>query len=258
MKLIKKRVNKKAQLTIFIILALLIAVVMILLFSNKNNFSTFFSKKSPINDIEKCFRDSSKEALELINKQGGSINPENYYLYQDQKIDYICYTGEYYKQCIMQKPLLKQSIQKEIKNYLEPKINTCVETMTQSLEEDGYIVTFKKPDVNIEMFSDELIINTYLDLVITKDGTESYKNLKISLDTQLYNFIMTASSIANWEARYGDSETLNYMFYYPQMKVEKKTRSDGTRIYILTDRESQEKFNFATRSVALPSGITGK
>ena len=68
---------------------------------------------------------------------------------------------------------------------------------------------------------------------------------------------MIASSISNWEAKYGDSETMNYMIYYPNLKVEKKKQGDGTTIYIITDKESEDKFMFASRSLVLPAGFTG-
>jgi len=68
---------------------------------------------------------------------------------------------------------------------------------------------------------------------------------------------MITSSIINWEARYGDSESLSFMMHYPSLKIEKKLQSDGTTIYILTNKNTLDKFMFASRSVALPVGITG-
>ena len=69
---------------------------------------------------------------------------------------------------------------------------------------------------------------------------------------------MISSSILNWEARYGDSETMNYMIYYPSIKVEKKKQGDGSTVYIITDRLDLDKFMFASRSMALPAGLTGQ
>jgi hypothetical protein len=44
------------------------------------------------------------------------------------------------------------------------------------------------------------------------------------------------------------------MNYYHDLKVEKKKQLDGTNIYILTDRNNENKFQFASRSVAWPPG----
>jgi hypothetical protein len=37
--------------------------------------------------------------------------------------------------------------------------------------------------------------------------------------------------------------------------VEKKKQGDGTTVYILTDRDTDEKFYFASRSIAIPAGF---
>jgi hypothetical protein len=44
------------------------------------------------------------------------------------------------------------------------------------------------------------------------------------------------------------------MDLYHKLKVEKKSPEYGTSIYILTDRETNDKFQFAARSVVMPPG----
>jgi hypothetical protein len=259
--MVKKKesiLDKKAQISIFVILAILISIVLIVLFLNRSGLNVIVSGESPVNQIEKCIQDNLKTGTQIISSQGGTMDPKNYFLYEDNKIEYLCYTNEYYKTCVMQKPLLKQSIEKELKNYLEPKTDSCMKAIKDSYEKKGYSFVYKKPVINVEIVPDNIIVTSEVDLSISKDKTESYKTIKTSISSYLYGFIMTSSSIANWEARYGNSETLSYMLYYPQLKVEKKMRSDGTRIYILTNRNSLDKFMFAIRSMAFPSGITGQ
>lgn len=74
----------------------------------------------------------------------------------------------------------------------------------------------------------------------------------------MYDLIMIASSIANYEAKYGDADSLTYMLYYPDIKVEKKEQSDGSRVYILTNKPTNEKFIFASRSIVWPPGYVGE
>jgi hypothetical protein len=45
------------------------------------------------------------------------------------------------------------------------------------------------------------------------------------------------------------------MIYYPSLKVEKKKQGEGSTVYILTDRDTDEKFYFAVRSLAIPPGF---
>ena len=44
------------------------------------------------------------------------------------------------------------------------------------------------------------------------------------------------------------------MALYPQTKVEKLKQGDGTTIYKVSDRKTQESFNFAVRSLVFPPG----
>ncbi|MFA5258524.1 MAG: hypothetical protein WC979_04295 [Candidatus Pacearchaeota archaeon] len=248
---------RKAQISVFIILAILIAIVLIVFFVNRGGLTSIIGGESPISQIEKCMQDNVKEGLGILSSQGGDLEPKNYYLYQNDKVAYLCYTEEYYKPCVMQKPLLKQSIEDELKNYLEPTMNRCLESVKSSFERKGYSLTYKNPEITVQIIPENIVINSNVQLTVSKENTESYQNIKTSISSSMYGFIMTSSSISNWEARYGDSETLAYMLYYPSLKVEKKIRSDGSRIYILTDRNSLEQFKFAIRSMAFPSGITG-
>ena len=91
-------------------------------------------------------------------------------------------------------------------------------------------------------------------MTLTKTDTQSYKEFKVTTNNNLYQLINIAISILGFETRYGDSETTAYMNYYHNIRVEKKKQDDGTKVYIITDRDSQNKFQFATRSVAWPPG----
>lgn len=254
-----RRKTRKSQVTVFIILAIMIVVVLFLIFKDNPSVNFITAKsESPIDKIQNCIKNSAEEGIALISNQGGSLNPKNYYLYLGSKVDYLCYTEEYYKTCVMQKPLLKQDIEKELNAYLEPRIKDCIDSIKISLENQGYSVNYKKPESSVKLAPSSIMIDTNLELSVSKQSTASYKTIKTDISSKLYEFVMTASSISNWEARYGDSETMAYMLYYPTLKVEKKIRDEGSRIYILTDRESGQRFMFAVRSVAIPSGLTGR
>ncbi len=250
--------SKRAQVTVFIILAIAIIIVLVILLTGKENIFSIFSPETPVNQIKKCAQEPVEEAINILKVQGGSLDPEHYYLYQGNKVDYLCYTEEYYKTCIMQKPLLKQSIEQEIKKYSDPRIKNCIDSVKASLEGKGYSVSMKNPEISYSLVPNNVIINIDADLRITKETTEAYKSIKTDVSSKLYDMVMIASSISNYEARYGDSETMTYMMYYPSLKVEKKKQGEGTTIYILTDRDYEEnKFMFASRSLALPAGLIG-
>jgi len=248
-------VNKKAQVTIFIILALAIAIVLILLFVGQDRLVTIITGEPPVDQIKNCVREPLEIAIETLSNQGGVLDPKNYYLYEGGKVEYLCYNEEDYKRCIMQKPLLRQSIENELKEYILPITQNCIDGVQSSLQDKGYIVSSKPAEIEIMIIPNTILLDIKSDLRIEKEKTEVYESIKIDVNSELYDLLMITSSITNWEARYGASESLIYMGYYPGLKVESKKRSEGTTIYTLTHRNSLDKFRFATRSVAIPPGI---
>ena len=251
----KKRENKKAQVTIFIIIAIVIALILLIVFYS--DIEIFFSGSEPVAEIQGCMKNAVSEALKNITSQGGVLEPENYYLYQGEKIEYACYTNEYYKACVMQKPFLKQEIEQELEDYAEPRVRQCLLNLKTDLENRGLRADFDFKGLNVEIIPERIAIEADANLVVTKEDAVRYKKIKTDLYSGLYNMLMISSSILNWEARYGESDPVSFMVFYPDIKVEKQKQSDGTKIYILSDRTTLESFQFASRSFVLPPGYFG-
>jgi hypothetical protein len=252
----KKSVNNRGQVTIFIIVAIIIVVfaILVYLFYPKISSTLGYSAKSPSQEIQDCIAPSIAEAVNQLSLRGGSLEPELYYEYNYEKIGYLCYTNENYKNCVMQKPMLLESIQKEIKESIINSSNTCFENLEKTYTRQGYEVNLKKGLTEVEIVPNKIVVTYNHTLTLTKTDTQSYKEFKVTQDNNLYELLNIAISILGFETRYGDAETTNYMNYYHNLKVEKKKQSEGTKIYILTDRDSEEKFQFATRSVVWPPG----
>ena len=105
-------------------------------------------------------------------------------------------------------------------------------------------------------FSSSVLYTGYIThkLTLTKGDTEIYESFRIVLDNNLYKLVSIANSIIDWEASYGDVDPSTYMGYYHGLKVEKLNQEEGSTIYILTDKGAENKFQFASRSVAWPIG----
>ncbi len=248
----------RGQVTIFVIVAIVItaAALLIFLFYPKIKTTLGFGSQNPSEFLQNCLEDDLKEIVEIISLQGGSVEPEHYVVYNGEKIKYLCYTGENYKTCVMQEPLLEKSISKEIAKSIQSRANECLKDLKKSYEKRGYKVSIKNnAKIEAELLPKRVVINLNQGVVLEKGDKEKYQNLHVVLNENLYELVSIASSILNWEARYGDSETTIYMNYYHDLKVEKKKLSDGTTVYILTDRNKGNKFQFASRSLAWPPGI---
>ncbi len=247
---------KKGQVTIFIIIAIIIIIfaVLVYLFYPKITTTLGYSSKTPSQEIQDCVEPTIEEAMEKLSSQGGSIYPEFYYEFNNEKIEYLCYTNEYYKTCVMQKPLLINSIQDEIKEQIRNVSNSCFDQLEKEYKGQGYEVNFVEGETSVEIVPENIVVTYNHTLTLTKTDTQSYKNFKVTSSSNLYQILNVAISILGFEARYGDAEITDYMNYYHNLKVEKKKQSEGTKVYVITDRDSGDKFQFATRSVAWPAG----
>lgn len=234
------------------ILAIIIAAVVIFLFIPR--FRNIIIPASPEASMESCISGKIKESIGIISLQGGSFKPVNYYLYKDNKIEYLCYTNEYYKTCTMQQPLIKQHIERELETQINEQAKKCLENVKSSLEKKGYKVNSNSNEFKVNINEQGISIE-FPGIVLAKgDKTEKINNFKTTYKSKIYNLLMITTSILNWEARYGDSDTTTYMLYYPTLKVEKLKQEDGSKIYILTETSSKDKFVFATRSLSWPAG----
>ncbi len=248
--------NHRGQVTIFIIIAIIIIVIGVLIYLFYPQIKTLFKSGSqnPAAFMQTCLEDEIKDTMEIISLQGGSVNPEHFYLYQDNKLEYLCYTNEYYLTCTVQQPLLKSHIESEIENEIAEEVEACFEDLRESFENAGYDVELSSGNTIVELLPEKIVTTLTSKLTLTKGDTEIYDSFSIVLDSNLYELVSIATSIIDWEATYGDAETTNYMNYYHDLKVEKLNQMDGSTIYILTNRDTEEKFQFASRSVAWPPG----
>lgn len=252
----KKKGDKKGQVTIFIIVAIVIVVAGLLIYFvyPKIKAGAGFDSKNPSAFIQTCLEDEIKNNVKIISSQGGSLNPEFFYLYDNSKIEYLCYTNQDYLPCVMQQPMLKQHIESEIKNSVGNQAKVCFNELKANYVKQGENPNLVEGATDVELLPGKIVITFNNVLTLTKAGSERYENFKVVLNNNLYELVGIANSILEWEVVYGDADTSSYMNYYPDLKVEKKKQEDGTKVYMLTERDTENKFQFASRSMAWPSG----
>ena len=86
------------------------------------------------------------------------------------------------------------------------------------------------------------------------DNTQTFNSFDVLIPSNMYNILMIATSIVDYEATYGDSATDLYLAHYPNIVIEKNTLIDGSTVYMASDITTKEKFTFASRSLAWPAG----
>jgi hypothetical protein len=248
--------GKKGQVTIFIIIGIIIVAVALLIYSFYPKIRTTLGieESTPQSYIQFCVEDKLRETVDILSKQGGSMNPELYIL-DGEKIEYLCYINEYYRPCVIQQPLLKKHIELELKNELENVVDECFNSLKRSYENKGYNVNMQTGIKKFELLPNRIVSTFDYPLTLSKGEVQRYDSFFVMLENNnLYELVAITSSILEWEATYGDADPRMYMVYYPELKVESISRRSGERIYILTHRESGDKFQFAVKSQVWPAG----
>jgi hypothetical protein len=259
--MIKNEANKKGQITIFIIIAVVIVggVIAIFLVSDKARgvidriTGAEFDVKA---DLKNCIENNKeiKEKISVISSQGGSTNPQANYMYEGKKFEYLCYTNQNFDTCIMQQPMILNKVESEINKQIAFNVNECFKSTKSKLENRGYSTSLVNGDTSTKLIPESLIIKSDISLTASRNGKNTYTDFEFRIPSQLYGLVMLSTSILNFEARYGDSDPAIYMTLYPDIKVEKEKQGDGTTLYFVSDRNTGEQFNFASRSLVYPVG----
>jgi len=246
--------NKRGQLTIFIILAVVIAMVVLAVLFYKPLKAAFSPDLNPNDYLRSCIEPVIKPNLETMSKQGGYLNPEGFLFYNSTKIKYLCYTPEYYKVCEVQQPMIKAHIEQELDKVISDKAKSCMESLRTEYEIRGYSVMLGKGSSNVEIVPGKIKINFVMPMSVTKDTTQTFDSFDAEINSQMYDLLMIAQNIVEFEATLGDSETLLYMQYYPDLRIDKIKLSDGTKVYKLSNVVTKESFTFASRGLSWPPG----
>ena len=253
-----KKNNKKAQVAIFVLEALVIAAMIIVLFliGKKPGILPISGDVSIQKSIEKCAKDSTNEAVEKMLPQGGFVEPENYKVRKNIKVIYLCQNIGYYKPCINQHPMFINEEIREIENYVKPRVEQCFLDMKNEYEKRSYSVDMDSMQLNVSLGSDRIYIFIGRKITLAKnEQSQTFNEYNIEVMNPLYDLSKVAIEIASQEAKYCYFEYVGYMILYPRFSIEKFAFSDSTKIYTIKDKYTNKEMNIAIRGCAIPPGI---
>ena len=241
--------GKRGQVTIFIILGIVIAVGILSFFLWIQ--PTYFSSKGAALGFEGCVEEAVEEAVGVLELKAGFINPEFTYAYNGEDLPYLCYTNNYYETCTVQVPFLKNVFDEQIEIFIRDKVDSCYVNSIDELKAQGYSVV--RGNINYDVLIEPSVIRVEIDAPTVVGGSKFAKfNVRVNAPT--YDMIMIATSILQFETKYGDADATSMMAFYPDYIIIKIKRGDGTTVYSLEHKKLGNKFQFASRSLAWPAG----
>ena len=240
---------KKGQVTVFVIVAIIIVSAILVFFLWVQ--PTYFSELGGGLNFEGCVEDVVEQAVDELGPKAGFVSPGFVYPYDGEQFTYLCYTSEYYETCTVQVPFLKNVFDEQMEVLIRDKIDVCYDNSVDDLKSRGYDVVGGV--VSYDVLIEHGVVRIEIDAP-TSVGSQSFARFNIMVNSPIYEMVMIATSILQYEATLGDSDVSSLMLYYPDYVISKLKRSDGTTVYVLEHKILGNKFQFASRSLAWPAG----
>jgi len=241
--------TKKGQVTIFIIMGILIVSVILTFFLWVK--PVYIDDGAGIRGFESCVEDALESGIGELEGKAGFIEPDFTYAYLGEDITYLCYTNNFYVTCTVQVPFLKNVFDKNLELLIRDEVDACYDASVDSLKDQGYEVVSGEVDYNVEI--EPGVVRLEIDAP-TSVGSSKVSKFNVMANAPVYEMVMIATSILQFETKYGDADVSSLMVYYPDYYIEKVKRGDGTTVYVLENRVFGNKFKFASRSLVWPAG----
>lgn len=204
--------NKKAQITIFIIIAIVIiaAITTYLLVRNKTGLEVIDPSFAPVfNYYSSCIEDAVRAAGDLAGNQGGRIYVLGYetgseYAPFSSQLNFLGFNIPYWyyvagNGIIKEQIPLKSEIEKDIAQYIKERI---VECDFEPFYKQGFSIDLGNKDVNVNLENNKINVNVEQDITVTKDDKIARKTkLEINTDSKLGNFYNLAKDIYDKEKK---------------------------------------------------------
>ncbi len=257
--------KKGGQVTIFIIVGIIIIGIIALFFLFRGGVQIpgvgVGEETNPPSFLESCIEEKVREAVNIISFQGGYINPSLYKSFKFENedlpvnISYLCYNPNDYSPCVNQEPILIKHLNGEIYNYISEDVGNCFDSLTSSLDKQGYEVNPEYREFEIELKEGQIIINIDGEITLTKSGeTTKQEDFEIAIPSRFYDLSLVVQEIINKEVT--SCEFSHYdMSIYREFDINKYRTADSSVIYKVKNEDSEEEFRFAVRGCVIPPGF---
>lgn len=248
--------EKRGQVTIFVILGIVIVALVVLLFAFREDIVPSTGAEnlnSILNDIDKhikdCMEGAAEGPLERIALQGGylSVPPESYRLWNDNTISYLCYDQPGVEWC-MNRLLTREHMEEELAAAIKEEMLQCVDVEGVA---GGIIKRYDiivKPPMELAVTitgSTVLLELNYPVTLKSSEATASETTFTVPIEKPLGELYDVAQDILEGETSIGRFDTLTYML----SKMSKYTiylhKPYPDKIYQVKLREGDYMFQFA-------------
>ncbi len=249
--------QKRGQVAIFIIVAIIIIAVVSLFFAFRISPGISGSAEfNPETYLDQCIRQEARKKIDSAIEQGGFVNPQNYKTFNDIKATYLCENINYYKPCINQHPALLSEIEREIEREISSGAAECLNSFREEAERRNFAVSGEIESVKVMLNPETAEILMTGNIVVSGSGSSQvFEEIKTTLPTPLGELGYVASEIVRQEAQFCHFSAEGYSLLYRDFDVRKNVMSDSTEIYTIEHKNTGKKMHIAIRGCAIPAGF---
>lgn len=249
--------NRKAQVAIWFIIALVIvAIVVLFFFVQRNAVIEKPQEFNPRSYIGLCAEKIVEGIVDKMVPTGGLIEPRNYKLYKDLKVPYLCENRNFYLPCINQHPVLLEEYKQQILNYSKPGIERCFLDLKDEVEKRRGTLTYGSLNMSVGLGDNIVHIGLNKKATLTQDNNViNIDNFDLDIMNPLYDMALVAMEITAGEAKNCNFEYTEYQILHKRWDIKKFAMSDSTKIYTIKDTESGKEMYIAVRGCAIPAGF---
>jgi len=251
--------NKSGQISIFVIVAIVLAVSIVIVFIVSRGGKPVIStgqEETPQRFIDSCIRDASGGVIVKMFAQGGVIEPRDYVTYGNSKIAYLCKNVNYYEPCVNQYPRYITHLHDELLNAIRDDVQGCFNSLKAELEAKNYVVQMSTFSMNLELKPSVIEFDIPTRMKIEKNGVvQDINGFNTKVKSSLYDTGVVVNEILRQEAEYCNFENVGFSLLYPSFDIRRNGLSDGTKIYDIKYKLTGEEMILAVRGCVIPQGI---
>ena len=255
--------NKRGQITVFVIVGIMILVTVFLVFyflgdriKKQSDVDVVFDESSlePLQDyIGDCIEKNGNEAIEMVLRQGGDISPGFYQIYHGEKLSFLCHTDNY-TACYNRRPFLDAHIESEINDYMSGKLNECINL--DSIKSEGFNVQGWDMNVKTSIGRYNIIVTLDYPVTISKGNTRISENrFSKTFNVPLGRIIEAVKDVVEYDSNPNSVPLFNFdvisYAYRTNGEIEIQIDSvEQSKIYKVKTRDNPHIFQFADKKWA--------
>ena len=253
--------EKRGQVTTFIIVGIVALIVVILLFSLKDSLLIKIGGEKAAQDylkgqmrgiedeIGNCVNKESKDVLVLIGKQGGYIESVDSVSYSDVNVAVLCNDILNSNNCL-NNGLFSSDIENELNIYLKDKLKECINLrkFKEGFKSYDYELKYdiNNLDVEARINKEDVLFKVKLPVEVSKDEIKFEKDeFAKKVNIPIGSILNVVNDILNSEASSGDFNIVDYSMSHLNENDITMTWRGTDKIYIIKD--NNYLFQFAIR-----------